>query len=320
MRIWMIPLLLLAAGCGAPSLLITPVANPQVLEEHTLAPGKGYFAGKIALIEVEGVLMNAHERGLLKAGENKVSLFDQQLAAAAGDSGVKAVVLRINSPGGTVTASDTMYEIIQRFKRETGKPVIAAAQEVAASGGYYIACAADKIVAHPTSIVGSIGVIFHTLNIQGTMDKLGIKTEAIKSAPMKDMGSPFRPLDDESRKVMKGLIDEFYARFVNVVKTHRHLTDDATIALVTDGRVFSGAQAQQLGLVDKTGLLEDAIDLARSMAKAPDAKVIGYRRPFGFTGSIYADSGDLQPQSSVITLDIPEPLKLSAGFYYLWRP
>src|SRR5437016_6324156 len=151
--------LALVPGCGAPSLLITPVANTSSLQEVQVEGGRGWFAPKIAMIEVEGMLMNARSGGFLQAQENKLSLFTQQLEAARNDPSVKAVVLRVNSPGGTVTCSDAMYQMIEKFKAETHKPVIASAQEVMASGAYYVCCASDAIVAQPTSVVGSIGVI-----------------------------------------------------------------------------------------------------------------------------------------------------------------
>ena len=163
-----VPLLVLAAGCGTPSLLITPVANTQRLDEIEVEPGKGWSAGKIAIIEVEGMILNARTGGFMQPQENKLSLFVEQLNAAKQDPSIKAIVLRINSPGGTVTASDTMYEAVIKFKEETNKPVIASTQDMACSGAYYIACASDTIVAHPTSVVGSIGVIFHTFDVEGT--------------------------------------------------------------------------------------------------------------------------------------------------------
>jgi protease-4 len=166
-------LALAGGGCGTPSFLITPVSHTQKLREMQVSGGSG--RDKIALIEVEGVLINARTGGFLQPTENKVSLFKEQLARAASDDKVKAVVLRVNSPGGTVTASDTMYEMLTRFRERTGKPVIASLQEVAASGGYYVACAADQIVASPTSVVGSIGVIFNTFDASRGLDKIGIR-------------------------------------------------------------------------------------------------------------------------------------------------
>src|SRR3954471_21992250 len=211
-------LLAVAGGCSMPSLLIKPVGNTNELEEITVEPGRGWSPGKVAIIEVEGMLMNAREGGFLGPEENKLSLFTQQLETARRDDAVKAVVLRINSPGGTVTCSDTMYQMVKSFRAKTKKPVIADTQEVAASGAYFVACACDQIVAHPTSVVGSIGVIFETFEVSGTMQKLGITSTAIKSAKLKDMGSPFKPLDAGARQVMQGLVDEYYARFTSVVR------------------------------------------------------------------------------------------------------
>lgn len=310
-----------AAGCGAPSLLITPVANTNRLVEMEVQPGRGWFPKKVAVIEVEGMLTNARAGGLLQPGENKVSLFKQQLDQAASDDAVRAVVLRINSPGGTVTASDTMYQLVRRFKERTGKPVIASTQEVAASGGYYVACAADKIVAHPTSVVGSIGVIYNSFDLSGTMNKLGVRNEAIKSGRFKDLASPLRQLRSDEREVLQAIIDEHYARFTEVVTTNRPIDEPERLVLVTDGRVFTGDRALELGLVDATGLLEDAIDLGRQLADVPGAKVVLYKRPFGYGGSIYASAAAPQPQANVVQFNLADVQSIRpGGFYYLWEP
>jgi len=310
---------LLVGGCGTPSLLITPVSNTQKLREAQVAGGKS--GDKIALIEVEGVLVNARTGGFLQPTENKVSLFKEQLDRAASDDKVKAVVLRVNSPGGTVTASDTMYEMIKRFKAKTNKPVIASLQEVAASGGYYVACASDAIVASPTSVVGSIGVIFNTFDASRGLDKIGIRAEAIKSGPLKDMGSPFKAMTADERAVMQGMVDEYYGRFLGIVKERRPITDEAKVKNATDGRVFSGQQALAAGLVDHLGMLEDAVKLARRSANAPGAKVIMYKRPYGYSGSIYANGPTPTPQANVMHLELPgTDAFLPTGFYYLWQP
>jgi protease-4 len=313
----------LVGGCGVPSFLITPVPNTNKLEEVTVREGAGWSRPKVALIEVEGMLMNARTGGFLQPTENRLSLFTQQMEQAARDDQVKAVVLRINSPGGTVTCSDTMYEMVRSFREKTKKPVIAATQEVAASGAYYVACGADEIVAHPTSVVGSIGVIFETFDVSRGLDRLGIKSEAIKSGDLKDMGSPFKPLAPEARAVMQGMIDEYYARFVSVVTTNRSIPDQTKLATATDGRVFSGRQALELGLVDRLGTLEDAIKLAKEKGGAPRAAVVMYKRPYGYSGSIYADARAPTPQANanVLYLDLPDgDLFLPRGFYYLWKP
>jgi protease-4 len=214
-------LALLAAGCGVPSFLITPVRNTNTLQEVDAQPGHKAGKGKIALIEVDGMLINAKSGGFLQPTENPLSVFTQQLDQAERDSDVKAVVLRVNSPGGTVTTSDAMYELVMRFRQRTKKPVVASCQEVCASGAYYVSCAADRIVAQSTSVVGSIGVIFNTFEFSGTMAKIGASSEAIKSGPLKDMGSPFKPLTDDERRVMQGIVDEYYGRFLAVLREHR---------------------------------------------------------------------------------------------------
>jgi protease-4 len=311
----------LLVGCGVPSFLITPVSNTNTLREVEVREGSGWSQPKIVILEVEGMLMNARSGGFLQPTENPLSRFTQQLRAAEKDERVKAVVLRINSPGGTVTCTDTMYTMVKDFRERTKKPVIASTQEIAASGGYYVACASDQIVAHPTSVVGSIGVIFETFDISRGLDKLGIKNEAIKSGELKDMGSPFKPLAPEARNVMQGMIDQYHGRFVSVVQANRPITESEKLRLVTDGRVFSGEQAHALGLVDRLGTLEDAIELAKELSKSPNAGVVMYKRPYGYGGSIYASTATPPPQANVLQLPLPETdWFLPRGFYYLWKP
>src|SRR5687768_13608593 len=317
-----------AAGCSLPSLLITPVSNSPDLEETIVEEGTRRH--KIALIEVEGMLLNTRlgTGGLMGAQENKVSLFKQQLDAAAADDRVAAVVLRINSPGGSVAASDVMYELVQDFKKRTGKPVIAACQDVCASGGYYVASAADEIHALPTSVVGSIGVIFETIDLSPLMDKIGVRVAPVQSGPLKDMGSPFNGLSDEERTVMQGMVDEFYARFVAVVRSSREISDETAF----DGRVMTGPQALEANLVDEICQLSTTLDHARKLIGQRDARVVMYRRPFGYRGSIYAHSADLAPQAQAQTgadpaawigrLPIVNEVSqvMQPGFYYLWMP
>lgn len=324
-------LLALLAGCGAPSFLVTPVSSSQSLREDVVEEGRGFGGGKIAIIEVEGMLANVRTGGLLQAGENQLSLFTQALEKAEKDEDVKAIVLRVNSPGGTVTTADTMYEQVRRFKEKTHKPVIAAMQEVAASGAYYVCCAADKIVAHPTSIVGSIGVIFSNFDLTDGLGKLGIQSRAIHTGTLKEMGSPFKHETELEKSVMSEMVNEYYLRFTTVVKKNRPNVKEippappamtpADYAGIFSGRVWSGSRAMELGLVDQTGLLSDAIDLARVAAKSPHAKAIMYKRPYGYGGSIYAESPTPAPQANVLQLNLPGAQSiLPAGFYYLWQP
>lgn len=323
MRHWLILALLLTlvAGCGTPSFLVTPVGDRNALVEEEVESGKGMGGGKIVIIPIEGMIINSRKAGLLTPGENPLSILAQQLKKAENDNSVKAVVLRLNSGGGTVTSSETIYDMVQKFRKKTGKPVIASVQEVAASGAYYIACGTDHIVAQPTSVVGSIGVIFTTFDVVGTMDKIGARTYTIKSGQLKDMGSPFKPLTPAEREVIQTLINEYFARFRTVVQNQRKLTADQTTA-VTDGRVFSGQQALDLKLIDRLGSLSDALDLARQKADAKGAKAVLYMRPYGYGGSIYADTQLPAPEAKAQTiLHLPglrDPLP--TGFYYLWEP
>ena len=318
----------LLGGCSLPSFLITPVSNSPELEESTVQSGSRNT--KIAIIEVEGLLTNTRvgTGGLLGADENKVSLFKQQLDAAAKDSRVKAVILRINSPGGTVAASDVMYQLVQDFKARTGKPVIAACQDICASGGYYVASAADEIHALPTSVVGSIGVIYETINLSGLMDKIGVHITPVQSGPLKDMGSPFNGLSQEELAVMQSMVDELYARFVDVVRQARQVESEE---VAFDGRVFTGQQAQELGLVDTICHLPQTIQRTRELIGVSSARVIIYRRPYGYRGSIYASSAELTPMAEAQAADPADwaaklPIVsemgqvLRPGFYYLWMP
>jgi len=311
-------LLTFLAGCGSGSFLITPVSDTSKLDQVTVAEGSA--SAKVAIIPVEGMLLDEQNGGLLQASENPLSLFTQELEQAAKDDSIKAVVLRVNSPGGSVTTSDTMYDEILRFKAKTHKPVIVSAQEVMASGSYYVSCAADKIIVNPTSIVGSIGVIFDTFDLEDTLDKLGVRTDPIKSAPLKDMGSPYKHLTPEARAIMQGMVDEYFARFKDVVSSSRGIPENDAFTTLTDGRVFSGTRAVELKLADQLGRLDDAIDLARQMGGAEGGKVVMYKRPFGYTGSIYAEMPMPTPKSNEMNLKLPFSDWLPTGFYYLWQP
>ena len=247
-------------------------------------------------------------------------MLTQQLRRAEQDPNVVAIILRLNSPGGTVTASDTLYQLISDFRKGTNKPVIASVQEVCASGGYYAALAADEIMVQPTSLLGSIGVIFTTFDVERTLDKIGARSYIIKSGPMKDMGSPFKPMREDERQIIQAMIMDYFHRFQGVVKSRRGLSDEELVA-VTDGRVFTGENALRLKLVDRLGTLDDAINLARIKTGQKGAKVVLYIRPHGYGGSIYADTQMPAPEAKTTQLMLPMPDEiLPTGFYYIWRP
>lgn len=305
--------LLLVTGCSLPSFLVTPVARTTGLEETTVAEGG---RDKVLIVPLEGLLVNARSGGgfLGGPGENKVSLLAEQLTKAADDGNIKAVVLRISSPGGTVTSSDTLYELIRDFREDTGKPVVASVQEVGASGGYYVALAADEIWAQPTSVVGSIGVLVQTFDASGTLDMIGLKTRALTSGKFKDMGSPFDSLEADEEAVLQKLVDSYFVRFVDKVNQRPEVDEQ-----VFDGRVLSGEQALAAGLLDGTGFLDDAIDRAADLADVTNPKVILYKRPYGYEGSIYANTHLPSPAMRQPLVNLPEGTMLESGFYYLWR-
>jgi protease IV len=321
-RGWAAVPVLLLAGCYN-SLLITPVSVDGAVSETTVRDADGWLCrDKIALIDVDGMILNAKSGGGLLGGggDNPVAQFRERLDAAAADDHVKAVVLRLNTPGGGVTASDIMYEDLLRFRRETGKPVVVCMMDVCASGGYYLAMGADVVIAHPTTVTGSIGVIMSLYNASGLAALVGVRSEPIKSGPNKDIGNPLRPMTDEERAVLQGIVDGFYGRFVEVVATGRKMPPERVRELA-DGRVYTGCEAERLGLVDRVGYLEDALDTARQLACVKDARVVAYDKCAGCRGSIYAAAPSL-PSQITVKLDLPGlgGGTASAGFLYLWEP
>ena len=317
-------LLAAVAGCAPASFLITPVPAKQQLVEQVVQRDSFWAYQKIALIDVDGVIANVRSSSLLgSSGENPVALFAEKLEQAAQDDDVEAVVVRINSPGGAVTASDIMYTELQRFREKTGKPVVAAMLDVAASGGYYLACAADKIYAQPTTVTGSIGVIMLAPEFSGTMLKLGVQMNVIKSGDMKDMGSMFRAMNAEDRAVFQGLIDKMYARFLEVVARSRGGMDAERLRELADGRVYLGPEAQAHGLVDEIGTLHDAIQAAKVAAglDGRPIKVVEYSRPYGHRPNVYALADQPAGQVNLVNVALPDWLSHAAPqFLYLWAP
>jgi protease-4 len=311
-----------SAGCGPTGFLIQPVSTDKTLEEHILERDGGFGEKKVVLVDVDGVLLNGRLPGFFSAGEHPVSLLLEKLRRAEGDPQVKGLILRINSPGGTVTASDLMHHEIEGYRKRTGNPVVTVMMDVAASGGYYIACATNHIVAHRSTVTGSIGVIMQMINVSGTMDKIGITSEAIKSGKMKDAGSPFREMNDSEREIFQGVIDDFYGRFVEVVQSGRPQLSEVRIRELADGRVYTGSQALENGLVDQIGTLSDGLAKIRELSGIERVRVVTYQRPLGWSPNIYAGLGSLASgQPITVELQLPGWLRQpSPRFMYLWAP
>ncbi len=304
--------------------VVTPTVVNAPLDESVVKKAEGWTRNKIALIDVSGLIMNVRAPGFISDGENPVALFREKLELAAEDDHVKAVVLRINSPGGGVTASDIMHQELQQFREKTGKPVVACMMDVCASGGYYLAMACDSVFAHPSTTTGSIGVIMSLYNAEGLFTKLGIESDPIKSGPNKDLANPARKLTQEERAILQGIVNEYYENFVGVVAKGRNLPVEQVRA-VADGRVYTAPQAKELKLIDEIGYLEDAIRDARLRAGINDAKVIAYDREPTSRSTIYARGPGI-PSEINVKVSVPGLDALGihpqtgATFLYLWQP
>ena len=277
---------------------------------------------KIVLMDLSGIITEEEKARAFITEPSLVARMKEELEKASQDSAVKAVVLRINSPGGTVTASDILYHELDRFKKRTGKKVIASIMDLGASGGYYVAVSADKIVAHPTTVTGSIGVIMLNVNVEGLLEKIGVAGTAIKSGDKKDMGSPFRSMTDEERKIFQGVIDQMYDRFVSVVATGRkNLTMDQ-VKKISDGRIYTAQQALELGLVDSIGYLDDAIELAKAESGLMQARVVLYYRPGAYKDNVYSRMpSDMPPTVNIVNVDVRSFVQPGVPrFMYLWAP
>lgn len=315
---------LLFAGCSRTAYKITPVPADQELRETTLIDEGGLFPTKILLIDVDGILLDGRKPSLFGEGEHPVATFVEKLNKAADDPAVKAVVLRINSPGGAVTAADIMYQELLLYKQCTGKPVTAVLMDVAASGGYYVACGADEIVAHPTTVTGSVGVIMQLFNFAGTMNKIGAESNAITSGKMKDAGSPFRQLRPEERAIFQGLVEQFYDRFVQVVVDGRPNLTEERVRELADGRVWSAQQALELGFIDRVGTLRETLACLKERLEVSRVRVVTYQRPLDYKPNIYAQSptsAGTGTEINLLQLQFPQGLPNSSPmFMYLWAP
>lgn len=254
---------------------------------------------KVALITVEGVILDSKD-------------VIEQLDKHRTNPSVKAIVLRINSPGGGVAPSQEVYEELLKTRQVNKKPIVASVGSLAASGGYYIASAADLIVANPGSITGSIGVLLQVPNISGLLQKIGVKSVVVKSGEHKDLASPTREMTDAERAILQRMLDDVHNQFIDVVATRRQM-DRRKVEAMADGRIFSGREAQSLGLVDQLGNLQDAIERAATLAGIRGKPTVIQERKRRFFLL------DLLRGLDLLSFDLPirSPSSLSVN-YLLW--
>jgi protease IV len=263
-----VALIALGAGVGVLVLFVFTVWLILAVSDDGLPGG-----AKVAVVEVEGVIGVAADRGL------DTESIIRTLGEYRDDPAVRAVVLRIDSPGGVVAPTQEIFTAVRRL-REAKKPVVASLGSVAASGGYYVAVSADRIFASPGTLTGSIGVVMQLANVEGLLKKVGVEYVVVKAGAYKDVGNFARAMTPEERRILQSLLDDVYDQFISAVAEGRGL-DPQAVRAFAEGRIYSGRQAHGLKMVDDLGGLEDAIEAAAKMAGLPPKpKVLYPRRRF----------------------------------------
>jgi protease-4 len=283
--------------------------------------GEKDASDKILCIPVAGIIMRGGS--FLWRGSQREDIVDSVINAlkrAQDDSQIKAIILRVNSPGGGITECDQIHKEIIRFKeKRPDVQIIAFMDSVAASGGYYISAPAHRIVATPTTLTGSIGVIIDLINIEGLYEKLGLKDMVFKSGAKKDMGSATREITDEEKEIFQGIINEMYQRFVKVVDEGRKNLDETQVLKLADGRIYTGVQALQNGLVDELGDFKDSIEIAKRLVHLTRARVIEYKKHWNFFEWLETAIQHFNPQLNLVAQINELTLeRYTPRFLYLW--
>jgi len=268
----------------------------------------GYGDTKVVRIDLSGVIMRGRQQRLIGYEPDMVESILSQIRAATIDTYVKAILLEVDSPGGAVTPSDEIYAALEQFKREDDERLVMVfIRDLGASGAYYAAMAGDYIIAEPTAIVGSVGVIMQTLNMKGLGDKIGLSSVTIASGENKDMLNPFEEVDPAHVAMLQKLVDGMQERFASIVQGARGLESRDLL----DGRVFSAAQALEHNLIDGIGYLQDAIDQLVLLLDVEDIYIVRYREQMGFFDMLMASKMPQVPDFNAMQ---------SPRFLYLWKP
>ncbi len=312
----------LALGVGCLSVDLARLLNPA-LEEVTLRQPRRLTRKRILVVDVSGMITTS-PAGLFSPGRRCTpDTVRAVLDRAERDGRVKGVLLRIDSPGGGVTATDMIAHEVLAFRRATGIPVHAMIMAAGCSGGYYIATSAERIWAHPAAVTGSIGVIAVFPQVQGLTGKLGIGAAVVKSGDLKDIGSPLRDMKPEERALLQGMIDEYYGLFLDRIGAARpRLPSRDVVRPLADGRIYTASQAVEAGLVDAVGYMDDAIEALQAAAGIRDARIVTYAYSPNDNGTLYSPAAAAPPLPGSLNLhllDLPA-LSPEAGFHYLWLP
>ncbi|MEA5112949.1 MAG: signal peptide peptidase SppA [Geobacteraceae bacterium] len=312
-------LLLVLSGCTLFNVNLIPPVQP--LEEKVI---EGEGRPKLLLLDIAGFISEKEPDGvsLAKQSPSIVSRVKESLRKAEKDESIAGVILRINSPGGTVTASDIIYHEIKGFENRKKVPVYACITGIGTSGAYYIATASDLIAAHPTAVTGSIGVILLNFNLEGLLGKIGVTEKSIKSGAKKDLMSPFRTSTEEERRIVQDIIDSFARRFLDVIMARKNnRLERQELEKLADGRVYTSEQAFAAKLIDRTEYLDDTINGMKQALGIKEARVVSYCRPGDYRGSIYS-TADPGGASGVNLINInADGLEMFSApqFLYLWR-
>ena len=265
-------------------LMSVSLKNKAFLREKGTNYTKEYIKGDVSysrsfvVIDINGIINEAEADGFYNVRENMVDGVKNRLKLIAKDPAVKGVILLVNSPGGTVTASDMIYHEIIKFKKETSLPVVTYIKDIGASGAYYIASSTDYIMSYPTAITGSIGVIMYNFNFKNLMDKYGVRYVVIKSGKHKDLMSPFKEIDKEEIKWMQGIVNELLDRFIGVVKLNRKNLSLDQVRHLADGRVYTATMAKKEGLIDDVGTFDDVLGYLQGITNIKSYSVYRYVR------------------------------------------
>lgn len=279
---------------------------------------EGEGLDKILLIDLSEIITAQPRTSFLGVSTpSTIDKMKQLLDKAKKDHSIKAIILRINTPGGEITATEIIYQELLNYKSQQNKPVVGVILDLAASGGYYLATACDYLVAHPSSIIGNVGAIFHFVSYDGLMDKIGITNNVIKSGKNKDIGSPYRPMTSDEKQIIQELTDEAFSHFVNVVRMGRTRITDKDMELIKDGRLLSAQKALQLQMIDKIGYMDDAIAETKKKARLEKATVVTYYNAGRLPKNVYFQNDGLNPET-----EWPDQITrfLQPGMLYLWLP